>query len=39
MFETIALVIMHIVGTATILFILKEIVEKDKRYIRNKDSK
>lgn len=41
MFDTIALVIMHVVGTAMILVILKEIVEKDKRFIRDdhKESK
>ena len=39
MFDTIALVIMHIVGTGAILFILKEIVEKDKRWIQHKDKK
>ena len=42
MFDTIALVIMHTIkGTAMILFILKEIVEKDRRFIRDdhKDKK
>ena len=39
MFDTITLVIMHVIGTTAILFILKEIVEKDKRYIQHKDSK
>jgi hypothetical protein len=39
MFETIALVIMHVVGTGAILFILKEIVEKDKRWIQHKETK
>lgn len=39
MFDTIALVIMHVVGTGAILFILKEIVEKDKRWIQHKESK
>ena len=34
MFDTIALVIMHTIGTAMILFILKEIVEKDRRFIQ-----
>ena len=33
MFDTIALVIMHTIVTAMILFILKEIVEKDRRFI------
>ena len=37
MFETIALISMHIIGTSAILFILKEIVEKDRRYIKQKD--
>jgi len=41
MFDTIALVIMHTIGTAMILLILKEIVEKDRRFIRDdhKDKK
>jgi uncharacterized membrane protein len=39
MFETIALIIMHFIGTGVILFILKEIVEKDKRWIQHKESK
>lgn len=39
MFDTIALVIMHVVGTGVILFILKEIVEKDKRWIQHKETK
>lgn len=39
MVETIALVIMHFIGTGAILFILKEIVEKDKRWIQHKETK
>ena len=39
MVETIALVIMHFIGTGAILFILKEIVEKDRRWIQHKESK
>jgi hypothetical protein len=39
MFDTVALIIMHIIGTTAILFILKEIVERDKRYIHQKEQK